>query len=99
MAKTTAAGHLVVLVNDLVTGEPVPYLPISATIQTEKAAARTVNLIPMVGGQGFHYGTDVTLSPATTKITVTIGKPTMRVMPSASARFARTEAVSFDWKQ
>jgi hypothetical protein len=98
-AATTAAGHLVVLVNDVVTGEPVPYLPISATIHTDKAAARTVNLVPMMGGQGFHYGADTTLSPATTKITVTIGKPTMRVMASASSRFARTEAVSFDWKQ
>jgi len=98
-ATTTAAGHLVVLVNDLVTGEPVPYLPISATIHADKAAARTVNLVPMVGGQGFHYGADVTLSPATTKIAVSIGKPTMRVMASASSRFARTEAVSFDWKQ
>jgi len=98
-AATTAAGHLVLLVNDLVTGEPVPYLPISATIHTDKAAARSVNLVPMMGGQGFHYGADTTLSPATTKITVTIGKPTMRVMASASSRFARTEAVSFDWKQ
>jgi hypothetical protein len=98
-AKTTAAGHLVVLINDLITGEPVPYLPITATIHAGKAAARTVNLVPMVGKQGFHYGTDVTLSPATSKITVTIGKPTMRVMASAAERFARTEAVSFDWKQ
>ena len=88
-----------VIVNDLVTGEPVPYLPVSATIRADKAAPRTVNLIPMMSGQGFHYGADVTLSPATAKITVTIGKPTMRVMPSASGRFARTEAVSFDWKQ
>ena len=98
-AATTSAGHLVVLVNDLVTGEPVPYLPISATIHADKAAARTVTLVPMMGDQGFHYGADVTLSPATTKIVVTIGKPTMRVMASASSRFARTEAVSFDWKQ
>ena len=98
-AATTSAGHLVVLVNDLVTGEPVPYLPISAAIHTDKAAVRIVNLVPMMGGQGFHYGADTTLSPATTKITVTIGKPTMRVMASASGRFARTEAVSFDWKR
>ena len=99
-AKPTAsAGHLVVLVTDLATGEPVPYLPISATIHAAKAAPRTVNLVPMMGGQGFHYGADVTLAAATTKITVTIGKPTLRVMSSASSRFARTEAVSFDWQQ
>jgi uncharacterized protein involved in high-affinity Fe2+ transport len=98
-AKPAPAGHLVVLVNDLTTGEPVPYLPISATIHADKAAPRTVSLVPMVGNQGFHYGTDVSLPAATTKITVTIGKPTMRVMSSASGRFARTEAVSFDWQQ
>ncbi|MET0484444.1 MAG: iron transporter [Candidatus Rokuibacteriota bacterium] len=98
-AKPAPAGHLVVLVNDLTTGEPVPYLPISATIHADKSAPRTVSLVPMVGNQGFHYGTDVSLPAATTKITVTIGKPTMRVMSSASGRFARTEAVSFDWQQ
>ena len=45
-------GHLVVLVNDLATGEPVPYLPISATIHADKAAPRTVNLVPMMGSSG-----------------------------------------------
>ena len=98
-AKPAPSGHLVVLVNDLTTGEPVPYLPIRATIHAGKAAPRTVSLAPMVGNQGFHYGADVRLPAATTKITVTIGKPTLRVMSSASARFARTEAVSFDWQQ
>ena len=29
----------------------------------------------MVGNQGFHYGTDVSLPASTTKITVAIGKP------------------------
>ena len=67
-----------VLVTDLATGEPLPYLPISATIHTDKAAPRTVNLVPMMGGKGFHYGADVTLAAATTKITVAIGKPTLR---------------------
>ena len=87
------------MVNDLTTGEPVPYLPISATIHTDKAAPRTVSLVPMMGGQGFHYGADVTLPAATSRIAVTIGKPTLRVMSSAGGRFARTEAVSFDWRQ
>jgi len=96
---SASAGHLVVLINDLETGEPVPYLPISAMIQADKAPTRTVSLVPMMGGPGFRYGADVTLPAATTKITVTIGKPTLRVMSSASGRFARTEAVSFDWRQ
>src|SRR5207253_6173302 len=75
------------------TGEPMPYLPVSATIQGAKPPARTVKLAPMVGGRGFHYGADVTLPAGTTKITVAIGKPTIAVMPSAGrpARPATSE--------
>ena len=39
---------------------------------------RTVNLVPMMGGQGFHYGADVTLAAATTKITVAIAADAAR---------------------
>src|SRR5262245_30825687 len=51
-----ASGHLMVFVADRTTGEPVPYLPVSATIRAAGKPARTVKLSPMVGGQGFHYG-------------------------------------------
>jgi hypothetical protein len=51
----------------------------------------------MLGGKGFHYGADVTLPAATTKITVAIGKPTLRLMPAAADRFARGAEVSFEW--
>lgn len=89
--------HLAVFVRDLMLGEPVPYLPVTATIHAEGAGPRTVRLHPMLGGEGFHYGADVTVPAATTKITVAIGKPALRLMPAAAKRFARGVEVSFEW--
>jgi len=94
-----AAGHLMVFVTDAATGEPMPYLPVSATIQGEKTPARTVKLTPMVGGRGFHYGADVTLPAGTKKITVAIGRPTIAVMPSAGRPARLATSVTFEWSQ
>ena len=94
---SSRAAHLMVFVSDATLGEPVPYLPVTATIHAGRAAPRVVRLSPMLGGTGFHYGADVTLPAATTKITVAIGKPTLRLMPAAAARFARGAEVSFEW--
>jgi cytochrome c553 len=91
------AAHLMVFVSDTTLGEPVPYLPVTATIHAGRAAPRVVRLSPMLGGRGFHYGADVTLPAATTKVTVAIGKPTLRLMSAAAARFARGAEVSFEW--
>lgn len=91
------AAHLMVFVSDATLGEPVPYLPVTATIHAGRVAPRVVRLSPMLGGKGFHYGADVTLPAATTKITVAIGRPTLRLMPAAAARFARGAEVSFEW--
>ena len=91
------AAHLMVFVSDTTLGEPVPYLPVTATIHAGGAAPRVVRLRPTLGGKGFHYGADVTLPAATTKITVAVGKPALRLMPAAAARFARGAEVSFEW--
>jgi sulfur-oxidizing protein SoxX len=91
------AAHLMVFVSDTTLGEPVPYLPVTATIHAGGAAPRVVRLSPMLGAKGFHYGADVTLPAATRKITVAIGKPALRLMPAAGARFARGAEVSFEW--
>jgi hypothetical protein len=93
------AGHLMLFVDDTALGEPVPYLPITATIHADKAAPRVLRLVPMLDDKGFHYGADVTLPPATTKITVALGKPTVRLMPTAAGRFARSAEVSFAWEK
>jgi hypothetical protein len=92
-------GHLMLFVDDAALGEPVPYLPITATIHADKATPRVLRLVPMLGDKGFHYGADVTLPPATTKITVALGRPTVRLMPTAGGRFARGTEVSFEWEK
>jgi uncharacterized protein involved in high-affinity Fe2+ transport len=91
------AAHLMVFVSDTTLGEPLPYLPVTVAIHADRAAPRVVRLNPMLGASGFHYGADVTLPAATKKITVTIGKPTLRQMPAAASRFARGAEVSFEW--
>ena len=89
-------GHLMVFVTDTVTGEPMPYLPVSATIQAGKAAAKTVRLAPMVGERGFHYGASVVLPADTSKVTVAIGKPLIAVM---GGRTPPATSVTFEWSR
>jgi mono/diheme cytochrome c family protein len=91
-----APGHLMVFVLDRATGEPVPYLPVSATIRASGTTARRITLSPMVGGQGFHYGVDVTLPPAAHTITVTIGPIGVRTMSTVKGRFAKPATLVFE---
>jgi mono/diheme cytochrome c family protein len=90
-------GHLMVFVANAQSGEPIPYLPVGATIYAERQAPKRTRLVPMLGPQGFHYGADVTLPQGTAKVTVTIGTPVMRLMPAVAGRFANSRQVSFDW--
>jgi Cytochrome c/Fe2+ transport protein len=90
-------GHLMVFIADVQSGEPIPYLPVGATVHAGKQAPKRARLVPMLGEQGFHYGADVTLPQGTEKITVTIGTPTIRLMPAVAGRFAKSRQVSFDW--
>jgi Cytochrome c/Fe2+ transport protein len=90
-------GHLMVFVTDAKSGDPVPYLPVTATIHAGKKEPRSVKLAPMVGGKGFHYGADLALPANTTRVLVRIGPTTMHVMPSAAERFKSPVSVSFDW--
>jgi hypothetical protein len=89
--------HLMVFVTDGTTGTEVPYLPVSAVIYTPTETPRPVRLLPMVAGEGFLYGADVTLPPRPARVTIAIGAIRIRVMPSAAGRFTKPENVSFDW--
>ena len=97
-APAKPTGHLMVFVADATTGEPVPYLPVTAVIRAEERPARTVRLRPMIGGSGFHYGADVTLADDTTKITLTLGAAAVKTVGAAAGRFARPITLSFDWE-
>ena len=92
------AGHLLVFVSDRTTGEPVPYLPVTVTLRGQGMKPRPVTLVPMAGEQGFHYGVAVTVPDETEKVVVSIGRTTMRVMPSAKGRFAKPVRVEFAWE-
>src|SRR2546428_164899 len=87
-----------VILADATTGEPVPYLPVTAVIRAEERAARTVRLRPMIGGSGFHYGADVMLPDDATKITLTLGAAAVKTVGAAAGRFARPITLSFDWE-
>src|SRR5881397_979066 len=93
---SAAPGHLMVFVSDRATGEPVPYLPVRATIRASGKPARAVKLSPMVGGQGFHYGVNVALPEGAHTITLSIGPAAMQVMASAKGRFAKPVTVVFE---
>jgi mono/diheme cytochrome c family protein len=93
---TGAPGHLMAFVSDRTTGEPVPYVPVTATIRAAGKPARAVKLSPMLGGPGFHYGADVTLPDGRHTVALTIGPASMQVMASARGRFAKPVTVVFD---
>jgi len=95
-AMAAAPGHLMVFVADRATDEPIPYLPVSATIRAPGQPARRVSLAPMVGGQGFHYGANVTLPDGAHTVTVTIGPLSVPTMATVKGRFARPATVVFE---
>jgi len=89
-------GHLMVFVADRATGESVPYLPVSVTIRAADKPVRRVTLSPMVGGQGFHYGVNVTLPEGAHTVTVTIGPVAVPTMAAVRGRFAKPATVVFE---
>ena len=97
-ASAKSPGHLMVFVADAATGEPVPYLPVTAVIRSVETAPRTLRLSPTIGDSGFHYGADVTLPDDTIKLTLTLGAATLKTMGPAARRFAKPVTLSFDWE-
>ena len=97
-ASAKSPGHLMVFVADAATGEPVPYLPVTAVIRSVETAPRTLRLSPMIGDSGFHYGADVTLPEDTIKLTLTLGVATLKTMGPAARRFAKPVTLIFDWE-
>ena len=96
-AQGARPGHVMVFVTDRQTGEPVPYLPVSVTLHTPQGAPRRVALAPMTSDQGFHYGADVGVPDTTQKVTVSLGRPTIRAMAPDAARTVAPQELSFDW--
>jgi uncharacterized protein involved in high-affinity Fe2+ transport len=55
-----------------------------------------VNLAPMVGGQGFHYGANVSMPDGAHTITLTFGPLAVPTMASVKGRFAKPTTVVFE---
>jgi sulfur-oxidizing protein SoxX len=96
-AQAKATSQLMAFIADAKTGQSVPYLPVSATVTSAKAPARQVKLQPMLGDMGLYYGAAVTLPSSPATITLSIGVPDIRVMPSAAGRFSTPQQASLDW--
>jgi uncharacterized protein involved in high-affinity Fe2+ transport len=96
-APAKAAHHLMAFIDDVKTGQPVPYLPVTATITAPKSPPTAVKLLPMIGARGVYYGADLALPPHPAKLTLSIGAIRIRAMPSAAGRFSSPHEVSLDW--
>ena len=98
MGAGGGSGHLMAFVTDRDSDEPLPYLPVTATIQITGRPNRTVRLGPMISPRGFHYGADVVLPDDTQRITLLIGATNVTVMGPAADRYKTPTRVVFDWQ-
>ena len=62
-----------------------------------RCGPRASLLVALLGLVAVSYGADLALPKKTTRVTLSVGATTMRVMPSAADRFSRRREVSFDW--
>ena len=98
MTMPQSEPRLQVFLADPASGEPIPYMPVSARIVVPGKPVETVKLSPSLGQDGFHYGASVTLPAQTSRITLSIGPAAMRLDAGAPDGLRRAQTVSFDWK-
>ncbi len=99
MARTSAtAKHLIAEILDRETGEAVPYLPVEAEIAAAGKMQR-VTLQGMLGGNGVHYGADVTLPSGKVQGILRVGPTTLHRMASAPDRYQKSVQATFEWTE
>lgn len=91
-------GRLTVSVADRLTGVPVPYLPVTAAIESSGTAPARVRLSPVITDGGPQYVAAVTLPAATRRITLSIGAIAARVQ-TASPGFGKPLTAAFAWER
>lgn len=89
--------HLMVFIADAESGEPVPYLPVTATLHGAGGAGRGVKLEPMLDAAGFHYAAEVTPPRDLRRITLTIDPPTVKV--AGPRRFGSPVKAVIEWER
>jgi len=98
MSMGQPQGRLLVFLADAASGQPIPYVPVSARIETAGKPARTIKLAPSLGSPGFHYGAAVALPAETSRIALSIGPATVDLGPGAPPGLKQARTVVFDWK-
>ena len=96
--KGQTPARLTVFVTDASSGEPIPYVPVSAKIDGGGKPALTVKLSPSFGREGFFYDAPVNIPADAKRVTLTIGPTTMRLDQGAPEGLKRPQTVAFDWK-
>ncbi len=99
MAGTSAISkHLIAEILDRETGDAVPYLPVEAEIAAAGKTQR-VTLQGMLGGNGLHYGADVTLPSGKVQVILRVGPSTLHRMASAPDRYQKSVQATFEWTE
>lgn len=98
MPMGQAQGRLLVFLADRASGQPIPYAPVSATVEVSGKPAHTVKLSPWLGKEGFYYGADLMLPAETSRIMLSIGPTTMQLGPGAPEGLRQAQTAAFDWK-
>ena len=93
-----AKARLLVFLADQTSGGPIPYVPVSAKIDIAGKPAHTVKLSPSFGRDGFRYEAAVTIPTDTKRVTLMIGRATMRLDQGAPEGLKRAQTIAFDWK-
>jgi hypothetical protein len=97
-ASPPAKGRLLAFITDAASGHPIPYVPVTARLDVAGKAGRPVKLAPAMGAEGFHYAADVALPGKTSKVTLALGAPALRLERGAPEHLARAHTVAFEWK-
>ncbi|MBI3826022.1 MAG: c-type cytochrome [Candidatus Rokubacteria bacterium] len=88
--------RLMLFVTDSDSGEAVPYLPVTASVETA-AGTRSVRLAPGTGPDGFHYGAAVRVPDGTKRVAIGIGPAAMQALEPLKGRYSRGVTARFDW--
>ncbi len=96
-ATGTSEGLLAVFVTLESSGQPLPYMNVMVRIQNEGQPVRVGRLTPIIGPEGFFYGAEVSLSPQTRQIAISVGPTGARVVPGAPEGLKQTMTATFPW--
>ena len=93
-----APGSLVAFVTLQDTGQPMPYLAVTARVDGPKSAGRAIALAPTLGEAGLHYAARTALPEGVRRITLSLGPAALKLAPGAPREVRASHTVSFEWE-